>query len=217
MFTGIVEETGRVTAAEADSGNLRLTVAAAKVSGELAVGDSISVSGCCLTVVEAVGGPNGWFAVELSLETIGKTADRWRVDARVNLERAMQVGGRLGGHLVSGHVDGVGDVLEVEARPGAFLARIRAPAPLARHLVPKGSITVDGVSLTLVDVGGPAGTRADWPATDFSLWLIPHTLEVTTLGELSAGSKVNLESDLIAKYLERLTLMSEEATDARAS
>lgn len=210
MFTGLVEEVGTVVAVNESGGNLRVRVAAELVVAELSIGESISVSGCCLTVVElhaAAGRLPNAFSVELSRETVAKTAPRWSEGARVNLERAMQAGGRFGGHVVSGHVDGVGDVLAVRDEPGAYVITVRAPESLARHLVPKGSVTVDGVSLTLVDVGGPAGTLPEWPATDFSLWLIPHTLAVTTLGELREGSLVNLESDVIAKYVERITAM----------
>lgn len=206
MFSGIVEETGHVARVEQapTGGNLRVTVAATKVLEDVKLGDSIAVSGCCLTVVAFT---EGAFVVELSLETVAKTAPRWREGARVNLERALKVPDRLGGHIVSGHVDGVGHVLKLSAQPGAYTVRVRAPEPLSAHLVPKGSITADGVSLTLVDVGGPGGTQAEWPATDFTLWLIPHTLEATTLGQLKAGSVVNLESDILAKYVQRQQLL----------
>lgn len=208
MFTGIVEEVGRVTDARDVGGNLRLRIEAEHLTSDLAVGDSVAVSGCCLT---AVATEDGAFDVELSRETVTKTAPRWHRGARVNLERAAALGSRLGGHIVSGHVDGVGEVLERRDAPGAYVVRVRGPERLAAHLVPKGSITVDGVSLTLVDVGGPAGTAPEWPANEFSLWLIPHTLAVTTLGELEAGSRVNLESDVVAKYVERLRAL-ESAT-----
>ncbi len=211
MFTGIVEEVGRVTGSRELDGNLRLRIEAEHVTQDLTVGDSVAVSGCCLTVVAA---EPGAFEVELSHETVAKTAPRWRRGARVNLERAAALGSRLGGHIVSGHVDGVGEVLERRDAPGAYVLRVRGPERLAAHLVPKGSITVDGVSLTLVDVGGPAGTQPDRPASEFSLWLVPHTLAVTTLGELETGSKVNLESDVLAKYVERLRALDEEAHHA---
>ena len=211
MFTGIVEEVGRVAAVREAAGNLRLRVAAGAVLEGLTVGDSVALSGCCLTVVSV--GAEG-FEVELSRETVAKTAPRWTVGARVNLERAMRADGRFGGHLVSGHVEGVGEVLGVEEAPGAYVLAVRAPHALAQYLIPKGSICVDGVSLTVVDVGGPGGSRADLAASEFTLWLIPHTLQVTTLGELTPGSRVNLEADLIAKYLERLQLMrAPEETD----
>lgn len=207
MFSGIVEEMGRIERVEevpataaAAGGLVRVTISASEVLAGSQLGDSIAVSGCCLTVVTL--NPDS-FEVELSTETLAKTAPRWTPGAAVNLERALRVSDRLGGHLVSGHVDGLGEVLELVVNPGAYVLRVRAPAAVAGHLVPKGSVTVDGVSLTLVDVGGPGGSRAEWPATDFSLWLVPHTLAVTTLGELKAGSVVNLESDVLAKYVER--------------
>lgn len=206
MFTGIVEEVGVVESSVEVGGNVRVRIGAVEVVDDATIGASIAVSGCCLTVVEL---HDSAFSVELSRETIAKTSPRWHVGARVNLERAMAATGRFGGHVVSGHVDGVGEVLSISAEPGAYVLRVAAPPALARHLVPKGSITVDGVSLTLVDVGGAAGTRPEWPPHEFSLWLIPHTLAVTTLGELAAGSQVNLESDVIAKYVERLTALRE--------
>lgn len=204
MFTGIVEEVGRIACAEPDGGNLRVTVEAKEIVSDLAIGDSIAVSGCCLTVVRFDGSS---FDVELSKETRAKTAPRWKPGAQVNLERAMEAKGRFGGHIVSGHVEGVGEVVEVTAGPGAFVMTVRAPRAMGRYLIPKGSITVDGVSLTVVDVGGPAGSREDFAPEVFSLWIIPHTLTATTLGALKAGSSVNLEADVVAKYLERLVMM----------
>ena len=186
---------------------MRVTIRADKVLEGLALGDSVAISGCCLTVVAYSAET---FAVELSKETIEKTAPRWREGARVNLERAMKAEGRFGGHMVSGHVEALGEVLDLRREPGAFVITVRADPKLARYLIPKGSITVDGVSLTVVDVGGPAGSVPDLSANEFTLWIIPHTLEVTTLGDLEPGSKVNLEADLVAKYLERLTLMRED-------
>jgi len=204
MFSGIVEEVGRIARVVDAGGGLRVTVAASAVLDDAKLGDSIAVSGCCLTVVRF---DEASFDVELSSETVAKTAPCWHEGARVNLERALRVSDRLGGHVVTGHVDGVGEVLERRDEPGAYVLRVRAPEALAAHLVPKGSVTVDGVSLTLVDVGGPGGTRPDWPATDLTLWLVPHTLAVTTLGELEPGSRVNVESDVLAKYLERQQLL----------
>ena len=212
MFTGIIEEVGQVVrveeVAERAGGDVRVSIRAEEVLEGLALGDSVAVSGCCLTVV-AYSADTFTFAVELSKETVAKTAPRWKEGVRVNLERAMKAGSRFGGHMVSGHVEALGEVLAVRKEAGAFVVTVRADAKLARYLIPKGSITVDGVSLTVVDVGGPAGSDAELPADEFTLWLIPHTLEVTTLGELEGGSEVNLEADLVAKYLERLTLMRE--------
>jgi riboflavin synthase len=206
MFTGIVEEVGTVVESRAQGGDLRIRVGASLVTGDLAVGDSVSVSGCCLTATEV--DPHG-FSAELSRETVAKTAPRWSPGARVNLERALAANGRFGGHMVSGHVEGVGEVLSVRREPGAFVLTVRAPERLARYLVPKGSVTVDGASLTVVDAGGPAGSDSRLAANEFTLWLIPHTLDATTLGELEPGGIVNLEADLIAKYLERLQVMKE--------
>ena len=206
MFTGIVEEVGVVRGAHEQGGDVRVTIEADVVLEDLKLGDSIALSGCCLTVVRMDGAT---FDVELSKETIAKTAPRYRPGARVNLERATKVGDRLGGHMVSGHVEGTGTVNSVQREPGAFIVTVAAPAAMARYLIPKGSITVDGVSMTVVDVGGPAGSSPELPANVFTLWLIPHTLEVTTLGDLESGDQVNLEPDLIAKYLERLTAIGD--------
>lgn len=199
MFTGIVEEVGRVNAARDEGGNRVVTIAADGVLGGLRLGDSVACGGACLTVAAL---EDGSFTVELSRESVARTAPRWEPGARLNLERAMRADGRFGGHVVSGHVDGTGVVTSVSRQPGAHVVWVRAPEPLARYLVPKGSVTVDGVSLTVVDVR----------ASEFSLWLIPHTLEVTTLGELEPGAVVNLEADLLAKYVERLLESRETAS-----
>jgi len=223
MFTGIVEEIGTVLAVHDDGGDLRLRIGAGAVLEGARVGDSIAVGGCCLTLVEVA--PDA-FEVELSKETVAKTAPRWREGANVNLERAVRLGDRLGGHLVSGHVETTGVVTDVRSEPGAHIVTVRAPDALGRYLIPKGSVTVDGVSLTVVDLGGPGGTRDDLAPAEFTLWLIPHTLHVTTFGELRPGDRVNIEADLIAKHLERLAafgprddeaLTSDAAVDAAAS
>lgn len=215
MFTGIVEEIGTIAWARSSDGDrggdLRVRIAAAAVLDDLAVGDSVSVSGCCLTAVAI--DPEG-FEVELSRETLAKTAPRWHEGARVNLERAMPANGRFGGHVVSGHVEALGRVLTVEQRPGAYIVTVRAPERLAPYLIPKGSVTVDGVSLTVVDVGGPGGSDDRLAACEFTLWLIPHTLDVTTLGLLAAGDAVHLEADLMAKYVERMMLLRDRAEEA---
>lgn len=214
MFTGIIEEVGTIRGVEASAGDLRVSIAAQRVLEDIAVGDSIAVSGCCLTVVRF---DHESFEVELSAETVAKTAPRWHEGQKVNLERAMQASSRFGGHIVSGHVEGVGEVLSVHAEAGAQVITIRAEQDIAKYLIPKGSITVDGVSLTLVDVGGAGGSSSQLRASDFTLWLIPHTLAVTTLGALQQGNQVNLEPDLIAKYLERLTLMREQKEESYVS
>ena len=216
MFTGIVEEVGRIAwvrsvdgdPAAAKGGDVRVRIEADAVLSDLRIGDSVAVSGCCLTAVATSDEDGrGGFEVELSRETIAKTAPRWEAGANVNLERAMPASGRFGGHVVSGHVEAVGEVIALERASGAYVLTVRAPERLARYLIPKGSITVDGVSLTVVDVGGPAGSSETLAANEFTLWLIPHTLDVTTLGELATGSRVNLEADLMAKYVERMTLL----------
>lgn len=206
MFTGIIEEVGVVRSAVDGGGDLRVRIEADRVLEDLAIGDSIAVSGCCLTAVRV---EDGAFEVELSKESVARTAPRWHPGGRVNLERALRSDARLGGHVVSGHVEGVGEVLAKRSEPGAFVLTVRTPERLARYLIPKGSIAVDGVSLTVVDVGGPAGTDAALAPTDFTLWLIPHTLDVTTLGELAPGSRVNLEADVLARYAERLLAFAE--------
>ncbi len=219
MFTGIVEEMGTIdrvapapAASGAQGGDVRVRIAADAILSDLRPGDSVSVSGCCLTAVIF---DEAGFEVELSRETLAKTAPRWHPGARVNLERALPADGRFGGHVVSGHVEGVGRVLAVERAPGAYVVTVRAPEALSRYLIPKGSVSVDGVSLTVVDVGGPAGSSGELATNEFTLWLIPHTLDVTTLGDLEAGSEVNLEADLMAKYLERMMLLREEEHHAR--
>lgn len=205
MFTGIVEDVGRVLDTRDEAGVRRLRIGAGPALEGLGVGDSVAVAGCCLTAVAVSADA---FEVELSDETLAKTAPRWEAGHRVNLERALRADGRFDGHIVSGHVEGVGRVLEVARAPGSVVLTMDAPRSMARALVPKGSITVDGVSLTLVDVGGPGGSRPEWPAERFTLWLIPHTLAVTTLGDLREGSAVNLESDLLARYAERRALLA---------
>ncbi|HZJ10079.1 MAG TPA: riboflavin synthase [Trueperaceae bacterium] len=209
MFTGIVEEIGDVVAVEPEAGELvKLTIGSSlSFAASLSVGNSVSVSGCCLTVVARKA--SGGFEVELMAETLAKTAPHWRAGTSVNLERAMQVGGTFGGHVVSGHVDGVAEVVEVWPEPGAHLVRLRAPEHLAGHLVPKGSVALDGVSLTLVDVGGAGGSRPEWPAGDFSVSLIPHTLQVTTLADMRPGAAVNIETDMLAKHVERQLALRE--------
>ncbi len=214
MFTGIIEQLGRVTHAAQHHGHLSLRIAPSQMWPDLALGESIACSGTCLTVTDW---DSDSFGVDLSRETLAKTAPHWAAGQPLNLERAMSAGSRFGGHIVSGHVDGVGEVLEVREEPGAYTMRLRAPGSLARYLTPKGSVTVDGVSLTLVDVGGPAGSRPDWPAHEFTLWLVPHTLQVTTLHTWQAGTQVNLEADQIAKYVERLLAVREAGSRAELS
>ncbi len=207
MFTGIVEEVGTIREVVDTGGDLRVTVQAKTVPSDLALGDSVSLSGCCLTVVDY---DDVSFSVELSKETVAKTAPRWSEGSSVNLERAMRADSRFGGHIVSGHVEGVGEILAKDEQPGAYVLTVKAPERFSGYLIPKGSITVDGVSLTVVDVGGPGGSDDTLAANVFTLWIIPHTLAVTTLGGLEPGSSVNLEADVVAKYLERLYLVRQQ-------
>jgi len=200
VFSGIVEEVGRVATVGRSHGDVRVRIEATHVLEDLKVGDSVAVSGCCLTAVavDATG-----FEVELTDETVRATAPRWEVGATTNLERALPADGRFGGHVVAGHVEGVGRITAREDVDGATILTVESDPALARWWIPKGSVTVDGVSLTVVDVGGPGGTRDDLPAHAFTLWLIPHTLDVTTLGELQPGDAVNLEADVMARYAAR--------------
>jgi riboflavin synthase len=189
MFTGIVEELGRLRGRHRDGGVTRLTFDATVVTTDAVVGASISVNGCCLTVVDVDGDRRGW-AAEAVPETMGRSnLASVAAGDPVNLERPVRLADRLGGHLVQGHVDAVGTVVT----PAPEL-RVQVPAGVARYLVPKGSVTVDGVSLTVVDVGDDF----------FTVAVIPHTASVTTLGHRHPGDSVNLEVDVIAKYTERL-------------
>lgn len=193
MFTGIIQAVGEIAALQPQGGDLRLRVRTGKLDlGDVQLGDSIAVDGVCLTAVELSG--DGFWA-DVSGETLAHTTlGACKQGVRVNLEKALTPTTRLGGHLVSGHVDGVGEVIErkTDARSERF--RIRAPKELARYIAQKGSICVDGVSLTVNAVEGSV----------FELNIVPHTLAETTLDAYRAGSKVNLEVDLIARYLERL-------------
>jgi riboflavin synthase len=199
VFTGIVEEVGTVVAAERVAADrVRLTLGCEQVVQDAGIGDSIAVAGCCLTVTSL---PGGAFTADLMDETLRATSlGGFEVGTRVNLERAMQLGDRLGGHLVQGHVDAVGEVVERVDQPGTVFMTMTAPPEVARYLVPKGSVTIDGTSLTVVDVTDAEG---DAP-TRFRVGLIPHTLEVTTWGDTVVGSVVNLEADAMAKYADRL-------------
>jgi riboflavin synthase len=193
MFTGIVQDVGRIRRLEALGGDTRLTVGVERLElARTAIGDSIAVAGVCLTVVAL---EPGAFSADVSRETLALTTiGDWRVGQRVNLEPALRAGDALGGHLMSGHVDGVAEVCarQDEARSQRF--RIRLPQPLARFIARKGSVGLDGVSLTVNAV----------EQQEFEVNLIPHTLAATTLGALAVGERVNLEVDLIARYTERL-------------
>ena len=191
MFTGIITDIGRVRSVEQTDRDRRYEIETTWDVSGIDLGASISHSGCCLTVVEKA---EGWFAVEVSGETLDKTTlGTWAKGAPVNLERATRVGDELGGHIVSGHVDGLGTVVEIRPEGGSHRITIEAPQPLHRFIAAKGSITVDGVSLTVNTVEGQR----------FGLNIIPHTWEATTLGALKVGDAVNLEIDMLARYLAR--------------
>jgi riboflavin synthase len=197
VFTGIVTDIGEVLGVDERAEGLhRLTIGCGYARASIAVGASIACSGACLTVV-ATGEQSGrtTFAVDAAAETLRvTTAGRWRPGTRINLERSLKIGDELGGHLVSGHVDGIAEVTAREDLTAMARLTLRAPAPLARFIAPKGSVALDGVSLTVNDVEDDT----------FSVLIIPHTLEVTTFGALLAGSALNLEVDLMARYAARL-------------
>jgi len=191
MFTGIVSAVGRIAEVAQTSGGVSVRIESADLGLEdVAVGDSIAVNGVCLTVVTLLPGA---FTVDVSRETLSCTTG-FEQGARVNLEKALRVADRLGGHLVSGHVDGIGTVARIDARGDNRLFMVDTPQELAKYVARKGSIAVNGVSLTVNEVSG----------TRFSVNLIPHTLQATNLSTLQPGSHVNLEVDMLARYLERL-------------
>ena len=195
MFTGITTDIGTIRTAQ-QRGDLRLTIGCAYDMGGVALGASISCSGVCLTVVDK--GPD-WFAVDLSAETVSCTAQgAWAEGRALNLERALKLGDELGGHIVTGHIDGIGEVTQLAREGDSHRVTVRVPSELAPFIAAKGSITVDGVSLTVNSVeDGPEGTT-------FGLNIIPHTWAVTTFGQLAEGQAVNLEIDVLARYLSRM-------------
>ncbi len=197
MFTGIVQDVGRIHSREARAGDLRLSIGVDRLDlNRIAVGDSICVQGVCLTVTELAGRA---FAADVSRETLSLTTlGEMDAGSAVNLEPALRAGDALGGHLVSGHVDGIATVLSTAGDARSQRVTIEAPADLARYIVRKGSVTIDGVSLTVNELEG----------TSFGVNLIPHTTAVTTLGRLIAGTRVNLEVDQVARYIERLAEFS---------
>jgi riboflavin synthase len=204
MFTGIITDIGTVRARE-DRGDARLVIATDYDIDSIDLGASIACSGACLTVVDkgvdgASNGPGGWFAIDASAETIACTAPgMWETGRRLNLERALKVGDELGGHIVTGHVDAVGRIVSVTPVGDSVTVTVAAPAALAAHIAPKGSITVDGVSLTVNEVTDQPDGEAH-----FTLNIIPHTQAMTTLDEAAAGRPVNLEIDILARYLARM-------------
>jgi riboflavin synthase len=192
MFTGIVTDIGKIAAISGRDDLKRLRVASSYDAATIDIGASIMVSGICLTVVAK---EPGWFEVELAAETLRlTTAGNWKTQQKVNLERSLKIGDELGGHLVSGHVDGIATVVSRDNLDGMAKIVLRAPRELARFIAAKGSVALDGISLTVNDVNG----------TDFSVLLIPHTLAVTSWSELKKDDRINLEVDQLARYVARL-------------
>lgn len=196
MFTGIITDIGRVIALQ-ERGDSRARIATAYDVEGIDIGASIACDGVCLTVVALGQQPENWFDVDISAETVSKTAighGGWPVGKRLNLERALKVGDELGGHIVSGHVDGVAEVIAMAREGDSTRVTFRAPEALARFIAPKGSVALNGTSLTVNDVSG----------CEFGVNLIPHTQEVTTWGEIAVGDGVNLEIDTLARYVARI-------------
>lgn len=205
MFTGIIEELGTVKSLSVRSESARIQVAARKILADIRLGDSVAVNGVCLTVTSFT--PQG-FTADVMPETLRKTnLLELKPGQQVNLERALALGGRLGGHLVSGHIDGTGRLRDRRLEENAVVLWISAPAEILRFIVPKGSIAIDGVSLTVADVSHDA----------FSVSLIPHTAEQTTLGARLPGETINLENDLIGKYVERFLMINHDAAKKEMS
>ena len=199
MFTGIVREVGRVLEISRP-GDTKIRISCARPVDTIEIGASIACNGVCLTAT-AVGGEPGahWFEVDASAETCSKTTiGGWSLDTLVNLEPALRLGDELGGHIVSGHVDGLGEITDIRPEGGSHRVTIRAPKALGRFIAPKGSVTLDGISLTVNEVADTDG------ATEFGVNIIPHTWEVTSLRAAAKGAQVNLEIDLLARYVARL-------------
>ena len=195
MFTGIITDLGHITQVEAPvagAPDRRFRVATRYVMAEVAMGASIACNGCCLTVMEK--GPD-WFAVDVSAETLSKTTlGTWAVGTKINLERSLKAGDELGGHIVSGHVDGVVEVIAMQNEGGSKRYSLKPPSALMKFVAPKGSVTLDGVSLTVNEVG----------AKTFGVNIIPHTQAQTTFGSLKSGDSLNMEIDVLARYVARL-------------
>ncbi len=200
MFTGIITDIGTIRSRE-DRGDTRLVIGTAYDTETIDLGASIACSGACLTVVDKGADADGhWFAIDASGETLARTAPgMWDQGRRLNLERALKIGDELGGHIVTGHVDDIGRIVSVEPVGDSVTVTVAAPASLAPHIAPKGSITVDGVSLTVNEVTDQPNGEAH-----FTLNIIPHTQEMTTLNEAAANRPINLEIDILARYLARM-------------
>ena len=201
MFTGIISAIGDIGSLEERGGDVRLTIRSGNLDlTDVQLGDSIACNGACLTAVELTG---EGFVADVSVETLNLTTiGNWKTGSRINMEKAMQATDRFGGHIVSGHVDGIGEVVSLEEDARSWRFRIRAPRDIAKYIAHKGSITVDGTSLTVNIVDG----------AEFELNIVPHTMKHTVMGDYQVGSKVNLEVDLVARYLERL-LLGDKAAD----
>jgi riboflavin synthase len=192
MFTGIITDIGTVRAIR-QAGDTRFEIATAYDLASVDMGASIACNGCCLTVVEK---GKDWFAIQASAETLSKTTlGSWEQGTRINLERALKIGDELGGHIVSGHVDGLGEVVSITPEGDSKRFRFRVPNDLARFIAPKGSVAIDGTSLTVNEVEG----------NHFGVNIIPHTQAVTTWGSMTQGQRVNIEIDMLARYVARLT------------
>jgi riboflavin synthase len=201
MFTGIISAIGNVVGLEPRGGDVRLTIETGSLSlADVSLGDSIACNGACLTAVELTG---QGFIADVSVETLSLTTiGNWNAGSRINLEKAMQATDRFGGHIVSGHVDGIGEVVALEGDARSWRFRLRAPRDIAKYIAQKGSITVDGTSLTVNVIEG----------SEFELNIVPHTMLHTVIGDYKVGTKVNLEVDLVARYFERL-LLGDKAAD----
>ncbi|MDG2502535.1 MAG: riboflavin synthase [Porticoccaceae bacterium] len=201
MFTGIISAIGDIASLEERGGDVRLTIRSGNLNlADVQLGDSIACNGACLTAVELTG---EGFVADVSVETLNLTTiGNWQTGSRINLEKAMQATDRFGGHIVSGHVDGIGEVVALEEDARSWRFRLRAPREIAKYIAHKGSITVDGTSLTVNIVDG----------AEFELNIVPHTMQHTVMGDYIVGTKVNLEVDLVARYLERL-LLGDKAAD----
>lgn len=203
MFTGLVEELGKVKLLERGATSARLTIMARVILSDIKLGDSIAVNGTCLTVVEYA---DNWFTADVMPETVRQTVlNGLKAGDPVNLERTLRVGDRFGGHIVSGHIDGVGTILSKDPEANAILIKIKAGPDVMRYVIRKGSIAIDGISLTVVDCG------QDW----FRVSLIPHTAKMTTLGLKKSGETVNLETDIIGKYVEKMLGIIPDKTTAK--
>lgn len=205
MFTGLVEELGKVKAISRGVKSVRLTVEASKVLEDVKIGDSIAVNGTCLTVVEY---NENCFTADVMPETVDSTAlANLKIGAKVNLERTLGIGDRFGGHIVSGHIDGIGTICAKDNNDNAVVVKIEASPEVMRYIVKKGSIAIDGISLTIVNYG------QDW----FTVSLIPHSAAMTTLGFKKTGDVVNLETDIIGKYVDKLLSLSSTQQQSKTS